>query len=192
MVVSGYDIGLHCGPNAQMEISDINVKDCGTGLKGGRFLGLRRDNATDSYIHDCDYGIDCDELGLTYTNLHVYDCKETGVQIHNQLAGPRLLEIYNCKDGLITDGNLVSQVHLQIHDNTGNGLAYTGSKTAITIDSSMEIYDNGGWNICGDNVPSSFCVGKDPAGKFTCRLENGGVGNMNINPKSSSGSGYVL
>ncbi len=86
----------------------------------------------------------------------------------------------------------MSQVHLQIHDNTRNGLAYTGSKTAITIDSSMEIYDNGGWNIYGDNVPSSFCVGKDPAGEFTCRLENGGLGNMNINPKSSSGSGYML
>jgi len=56
----------------------------------------------------------------------------------------------------------------------------------------MEIYDNGGWNIYGDNVPSSFCVGKDPAGEFTCRLENGGLGNMNINPKSSSGSGYML
>lgn len=190
VVVSGYGIGLQCGPNAQMEIADIEVKDCGTGLKGGRFSGLRMDNASDSYIHDCDYGIDCDELVLTDTNLHVYDCKETGVWIHDQLTGPRLLEIYNCKDGLITDGSLVSQVHLQIHDNTGNGLAYTGSD--ITIDTSMEIYDNGGWNIYSNNLPSRFCVGNDPTGEFTCRLENGGLGNMNINPGNSSGSGYML
>ena len=145
MIVSGYDIGLQCDSSTQMEIAGIEVKNCGTGLKGYRFTGLRKDNVLDNDIHDCDYGIDCENLNLVNTDMHVYNCKETGVQIHEQLTGPRLLEIYNCKDGLITDGTLVVSVHLQIHDNTGNGLAYAGSSTSATINCSMEIYDNGGW-----------------------------------------------
>lgn len=191
MIVSGYDIGLQCDSSTQMEIAGIEVKNCGTGLKGYRFTGLRKDNVLDNDIHDCDYGIDCENLNLVNTDMHVYNCKETGVQIHEQLTGPRLLEIYNCKDGLITDGTLVVSVHLQIHDNTGNGLAYAGSSTSATINCSMEIYDNGGWNICGDDVPMLH-VGVYTNNEFTCRLENGGLGNMNINQQNSSGSRYML
>lgn len=191
MIVSGYDIGLRCSARTQIGIAGIEVKDCTTGMSGERYFGLDRDTVRDTYIHDCIYGIMCDNLNLVNMNLYVYNCKEAGVQITNQLTGPHLLEIYDCKDGLIMFGNLMTQLHLQIHDNTGNGFAYKGNNSSATFNCSMEIYNNEGWNICGDDVPM-FQLAPARNDEFTCRLENGGLGNININQKGSSGSNYIL
>lgn len=191
MIVSGYDIGLQCSDRTQIEIAGIEVKDCTTGMSGECYFGLDRDTVRNTYIHDCIYGIMCDNLNLVNMNLYVYNCKETGVQITNQLTGPHLLEIYECKDGLIMFGNQMTQLHLQIHDNTGNGFNYKGNNSSAAFNCSMEIYNNKGWNICGDDVPM-FQVAPALNNEFTCRLENGGLGNINIKLKGSSESNYIL
>lgn len=194
MIVSGYDIGLQCSSNTRMQISGIEVKDCGTGIKGIRYTDMPTNNSSGNYIHDCDYGIDCDNLNMANVNWYVYDCKETGVQIHAQLTGSStpMLEIYSCKDGLTFDGTMLAGLHLRIRDNTGNGLAYTGdgSDVSTTIRCSMEIYNNGGWNIVGDNIPT-LNVNPDTSNQYICRLENGGLGNINVKPKYNSSSQYM-
>lgn len=194
MIVSGYDIGLQCSSSTYMMISGIEVKDCGTGIKGFRYTDRPTNNPSGNYIHDCDYGIDCDNLNMANVNWYVYDCKETGVQIHTQLTGSStpMLEIYGCKDGLTFDGTTLAGLHLRIHDNTGNGLAYTGDGSNIStmIRCSMEIYNNGGWNIVGDNIPTLNVI-PDTSNQYICRLENGGLGNINVKPKNSSSSQYM-
>lgn len=194
MIVSGYDIGLQCSSSTYMMISGIEVKDCGTGIKGFRYTDMRTDNPSGNYIHDCDYGIDCNNLNMANVNWYVYDCKETGVQIHTQLTGSStpVLEIYGCKDGLTFDGTMLAGLHLRIHDNIGNGLAYTGdgSNVSTMINCSMEIYNNAGWNIVGDNIPM-FHVASDTSNQYITRLENGGLGNVNVKPKNSSSSQYM-
>lgn len=192
MIVSGYDTGLQCNGN-QIQIADIEVENCNTGMKGTTFWGYIPGGVkqfSNNYIHDCEYGVDCDSFNLQ-SNLFIYNCDQTGMQIHNQLTTPHLLEIYSCKDGLIFDGNVLTGLHLRIHDNDGNGLAYTGNKSSAMINCSMEIYNNGGWNVCGNDIPM-FHLAFDGNNEFTCRLENGGLGNMNINLKGASGTNFML
>lgn len=193
MCVSGYAAGLQCD-GSQIQIADIEVKNCGTGIKGTVYEGYRKagvNGIPNNYIHDCDYGVDCNRLALNSSNLYIYNCNQTGMQIHDQLTGPRLVEIYSCRDGLVLDGTTITGPHLQIHDNTGNGLVYNGSSSTSMIRATMEIYNNGGWNICGDDI-NMFHLAYDSNQEFTCRLENGGIGNMNIKPRGNSGSNFML
>ncbi len=190
MCISGYATGMQCD-GSQIQIADIEVKNCGTGVKGTTYIGYKKAGVAgipNNYIHDCDYGVDCNSLTLN-SNMYIYNCSQTGMQIHNQLTEPHLVEIYNCRDGLVFDGNTVIGPHLRIHDNAGNGLSYTGSSGTSMVNTTMEIYDNKGWNILCDNI-NMFHLSYNS--NSTCRLENGGLGNMNIRQRGSSGSGYML
>ncbi|MDE7366950.1 MAG: InlB B-repeat-containing protein, partial [Lachnospiraceae bacterium] len=190
MLVSAYDTGLQCDGN-QIQIGDIEVKDCGTGIKGTACHGIQGANEiSDNYIHDCEIGVECNSLFLK-SNMYIYNCSQTGMKIHQQLSDPRLLEIYHCGDGLVFDGTLLTNgPHLRIHDNTGDGFSYTGSSPA-TVRATMEIYNNGGWNVLGDDI-NMFQLIFDSSNEFTCRLENGGLGNMNIKSRNSAGGMYML
>ncbi|MDE7366696.1 MAG: hypothetical protein K2N24_05015, partial [Lachnospiraceae bacterium] len=191
MRISDYAAGLKCD-GYEIQIGGIEVKNCETGISGTDYRGYTQmgvDKISDNYIHDCKIGVDCDSLSLN-SNMYIYDCSQAGMQIHNTLTQPHLLEIYNCKDGLVFDGSQLYGPHLRIHDNTGNGLSYTGN-TYASINATMEIYNNGGWNICGNDI-GKFQLSSDPNNEFTCRLENGGLGNMNIKQSGSSGINYVL
>lgn len=191
MMVSNYDIGLLCNGN-QMQIADIEVKNCSTGIKGNSYYGYTKNGESiisNNYVHDCEYGVDCDSFFLR-SNLYIYNCSQIGMQIHSQLTEEHLVEIYNCKDGLVFDGNSLTGTHLRIHDNTGNGLFYTGGG-GTTIDTTMEIYNNDGWNICGNDI-NTFHLSYDQNQEFICRLENGGLGNMNIRQTGSSGANYTM
>lgn len=192
MCVSGYETGLQCD-GSQIQIADIEVKNCGTGIKGTTYVGYQKngvDGISDNYIHDCNIGVDVNVLYL-YSNMYIYNCSQAGMQIHNQLTQPHLVEIYNCGEGLVLDGNTITGPHLRIHDNTGNGLSYTGSSSSSMVNTTMEIYNNKGWNIYADNI-NMLHLSCDRSREFTCRLENGGLGNINLRQRGDSGSSYML
>ncbi|MDE7367355.1 MAG: hypothetical protein K2N24_08375, partial [Lachnospiraceae bacterium] len=188
MCISGFETGLQCD-NDRIEIVGIEVKNCGTGVKGVQYNGCSP-AGPDNYIHDCDYGIDCNVM-TNMGNMYIYDCSQTGMQIHNYLYSTHLVEIYNCGEGFIFDGNSLTGTHLRIYDNAGNGLSCYRGTAYGNIIATMEIYNNGGWNIYGDNN-NEIHLSKDNTNEFTCRLENGGLGNMNIKQSGSSGSSYML
>lgn len=153
-----------------VNIADIHVHDCGTGMK---LLGNTYSYGN-NLVEDCTNGMEVQSLfknmgatnSTSFTDIctdTIRNCSNDGLNGNFITANPvewkNRLEIYNCGNyGIKNTGNLTSAT-VDIHDcKTGIYMTETASNTILGPES--KVYDNLEWNVYNDStsIYSQFVI----------------------------------